>query len=125
MEKIFNKKLGNLGEDIAAKYLEEKGYKIVEQNCRNKWGEIDLICQVGAIHESPTLVFVEVKTRIGEQFGMPEDALNKNKIHRLIKNAEAYLTKNKYMVKSRIDAVCIVLNEEGKLKRVNHYENIS
>ncbi len=117
---MWNRNLGQLGENIARRYLENKGYKIVEQNCRNKWGEIDLICK-----EKDVLVFVEVKTRIGEQFGTPEDALNKNKIQRLIRNAQAYMARKKYMVEYRIDAVCIVLNEEKKLKRVNHYENIN
>lgn len=121
-----NLDLGYLGESIAKKYLGEKGYKILEQNCKNKYGEIDLICQVGAIHESPTLVFVEVKTRIGEQFGTPEDAINRNKIRRLIRNAQIYIARTKHnMVKYRIDAVCIVIDENKQLKRINHYENIS
>lgn len=123
MEKIFNKKLGNLGEDIAAKYLEGKGYKIVERNCRNKWGEIDLVAD-----KKRELVFVEVKTRSGEQFGTPEDSLNKNKIQRLIRNAQAYMARRDGIVPPRhyrIDAVCIVLDEKNQTQRIEHYENIT
>ena len=115
-----NLKLGALGESIAKKFLEDKGYKIIEQNCRNRYGEIDLVAK-----NKGDLVFVEVKTRIGERFGTPEDALNKNKIHRLVQNAQAYIVKRKYnMVKYRIDAICIVVDKNQQLKRLNHYENI-
>ena len=118
---MWNRNLGQLGENIARQYLENKGYKIVEQNCRNKYGEIDLV-----VRQKDTLVFVEVKTRIGEQFGTPEDAINKNKIHRLIRNAQVYIAKTRYnMVKYRIDAICIVLDKDKGPKRIDHYENIS
>jgi len=118
---VNNKILGKIGEDIANDYLKKQGYKIIEQNCRNKYGEIDLICR-----EKDVLVFVEVKTRIGEKFGLPEDAINKNKMHRLIRNAQAYIArKDLNMINYRIDAVCIVLQENNKLKRLNHYENIN
>lgn len=118
-----NKSLGKIGEDMAKEFLENKGYKIVEQNCRNKYGEIDLVCEQGK-----KLVFVEVKARIGEQFGLPEDAINRNKIKRLIKNSQAYMAYRAprdaiYMY--RIDAVCIVLDQALGLKRINHYENIT
>jgi len=116
-----NKILGRIGEDLAADYLEEKGYKILERNFQNRWGEIDLICQ-----KDNTAVFTEVKTRVGERFGLPENAINRNKIQRLTKNAAAYMSfkiKKKYN-NYRIDAICIVLDEQYKLKRINHYENI-
>lgn len=122
-----NLELGKLGENIAKQYLENKGYKIIEQNCRNKYGEIDLICQVGTIRESSTLVFVEVKTRIGEQFGTPENALTRDKVYRLVRNAQAYTQKKKYLNYRNysIDAVCIVLNEKNQTQRIDHYENIT
>lgn len=116
-----NKSIGKIGEDIAANFLEQKGYNVVEQNCQNKYGEIDLVCE-----KDDCTVFVEVKTRIGEQFGLPEDAINKNKIDKIANNAAAYMafkTNNADMY--RIDAVCIVLDENMKLKRINHYENIT
>ena len=120
--KGFNLEKGNLGENMAKKYLEEKGYSVVEQNYKNKWGEIDLI-----VKDKKELVFVEVKTRIGEQFGTPEDAINKDKINRLMKNSQAYMN---YKIKSadfsyRIDAICIVLDNKNNLIRINHYENIT
>ena len=115
-----NKKLGEIGEGMARDYLEERGYQIVEQNFQNRWGEIDLICQKDKI-----MVFVEVKTRVGERFGTPEDAINNEKKRKLFKNANAYMAFKKQKINSyRIDGVCIVLDEIGEIKRINHYENI-
>ena len=116
-----NIKLGRLGEDIAKKFLEEKGYKIIGRNYKNKYGEIDLI----ALKEN-TLTFVEVKTRLSEQFGLPENAINNNKIKKLKNNAAAYMAFKEKEIKSyTIDAVCIVLNEDYSLKKINHYKNIT
>ena len=106
---------------MARDFLKGKGYDIIEQNCQNRWGEIDLVCE-----KDNSIVFVEVKTRIGEQFGLPEDAINRNKINRMIKNAKAYMTyKTNNIYGYRIDAVCIVLDENNNLIRINHYENIT
>jgi putative endonuclease len=118
-----NLKLGSIGERIASNYLEEKGYKIIERNYENKYGEIDLICK-----DRDCLVFVEVKTRRGEQFGLPENAVDYKKIRRIARNAQAYIIrKNKscYNVNYRIDAVCIILDINNKINRISHYENIN
>ena len=119
-EKKHNIDIGCLGEDIARRYLENKGYIIVDQNYKNKYAEIDLI-----VRHKDNLVFVEVKTRIGEQFGIPEDAINRDKLRRLIRNAQVYMMRKNYDMDFRIDAVCIVLNEDKQPIRIDHYENIS
>ena len=119
----YNLEKGNLGEDIAKEHLEDRGYKILEQNYRNKYGEIDLV-----VRDNDSLVFVEVKTRIGEQFGIPEDAINFKKKAKLIRSAQAYMSWNKKArnYKSyRIDAICIVLNENKQVIRIGHYQNIT
>ena len=118
--KTENLKIGNLGEDIARQYLKRKGYVIIEYNHRNKYAEIDLITR-----KRKTLIFVEVRTKTNEQFGRPEESIDKKKIYRLIRNAKAYLGKMHYEGLARIDAVCIVLSEEGTCRRITHYENIS
>lgn len=128
-----NLKLGQLGEEIAKEYLHKKGFEILEHNCKNKYGEIDLVCQVGAIPELSTIVFVEVKTRIGEQFGGPEGALNREKVSRLVRNAQAYMIRLRSGHKLgelsspsyRIDAICLVLDQDKKVKRIDHYQNIT
>lgn len=119
--KLHNLDIGRLGENIAKEYLEKKGYFIIDQNYKNKYAEIDLI-----VRYKDNLVFVEVKTRINEQFGLPEQALNRNKMYRLIRNAQAYMAYNAKNYKSyRIDGICIVLDENKQVKRIDHYENIT
>ena len=113
--------IGKLGEEIARAYLEKNGYKIVEQNWRTKRGEIDIIVKKGDV-----LVFVEVRTKVGEQFGSPEDTLTHEKKRRLLWNAKAYVANKKYTGLYRIDALCIVLKGDGTEipQRLSHYESI-
>lgn len=111
---------GQTGENIAREYLENKGYKFIDQNYKNKWGEIDLICEKDKI-----IVFVEVKTRTGDRFGSPESAINNKKIQKLIKNSVAYMKFKKIDKSYRIDAISIVLEGSGKVQKMNHYENIT
>lgn len=116
----MNYELGQLGEEMAKEYLKNKGFEILEHNCKNKYGEIDLVCK-----DKDCLVFVEVKTRVGELFGGPEGALNKKKIRRLVRNANAYMAfKAKELSSYRIDAVCIVLAQNREVQRIDHYQNI-
>ena len=110
--------VGKKGEDIARKFLEKKGYKIIEQNYRTKYAEIDLIAG------KKDLVFVEVRTKVGENFGTPEETINKNKIRKLLGNALAYVSRKKWKGPYRIDAICIVLKSDYSVERLNHYENI-
>ena len=111
---------GQIGENIAREYLENKGYKFIEQNYKNKWGEIDLICE-----KDETIVFIEVKTRTEDRFGSPELAINNKKIQRLIKNSMAYMKFNKIDKSYRIDAISIILEGSGQAQKMNHYENIT
>ena len=111
--KKFNLQTGKLGEEIAREFLEKKGYKIIEQNYKTKYGEIDLVCQKGK-----ELVAVEVRTKKGDMFGSPEESLTKKKLHKIWFNAQARGA-------SRIDAVCIVLKLDNTVERLEHYENIT
>ena len=112
--------VGSMGESIAAKYLHRKGYHIIENNYRTRYAEIDLIAR-----KNNLLVFIEVKTRVGERYGSPEEAISHNKLYRLVKNAQAYIVRRSCMKEYRIDAVCIVLDESNCLKRISHHENIT
>ncbi len=113
-------KTGMRGEIIAKKFLQKKGYKIVEQNFRTKYSEMDLVAK-----KNNVLVFVEVRTKTNEHFGSPEQTINKNKINRLVRSAQAYAAYNKYFGNFRIDAVCIILNPDSSPKRITHYESIT
>ncbi|MEX1014071.1 MAG: YraN family protein [Candidatus Paceibacterota bacterium] len=125
-------KIGEIGEDLAEKYLKKKGYFILKRNYRTKYFEIDIICTfyapaclgfISGGHKS--LVFVEVRTKTNEDFGRPEESINKDKKKKLLKAAKLYVAFNDFEGNYRVDVICVVLNKEGnKLKRISHYENI-
>ena len=95
--------LGRLGEEIAAERLATRGYRIIERNFRTREGEVDLIAWDG-----PVLVFVEVKSRRGRAYGLPEESITPTKSERLIAVAYAYLQAMESPPEDwRIDAVAI------------------
>lgn len=100
--------LGKKGEQIARSYLEEKGYHILEINWRFKQTEIDLI-----VMKDEVLVFVEVKTRIGDYFGYPEDAVSRKKQTALQRGSAAYIHLHQYESELRFDIISITFREEG------------
>ena len=95
--------LAGRGENAAARYLREIGYKIIIRNYRSPLGEIDIIARDGE-----TLVFVEVKTRTGDD-PMPEDQVNPAKQHQLTKAAKSYLSRyGSPQPPARFDVVAVV-----------------
>lgn len=122
--KQFNFQKGKLGEKIAKDFLVKKNYKIIQTNFQNRFGEIDLIAADGQ-----TLVFVEVKLKIGEDFGFPEEMISPRKIHQIENQAQVFLQQNPRISvqypQQRIDAICIVTDQNNNIKRINHYQNIS
>src|SRR5690348_12429273 len=80
------KRLGDLGERLAAGKLAELGYNLIETNWRCEIGELDAV----AWHEK-CLVFIEVRTRRGNGAGSPEESLTSTKQQRLQRLVEAYL----------------------------------
>lgn len=80
--------VGREGEDAAAVYLAERGYRILERNLRLRAGEIDLVAE-----ESGYLVFVEVKTRTSSGYGTAAEAVTAQKRRQLIRLAGLYLAR--------------------------------
>lgn len=119
MLKQYNTQTGRLGEKLASDYLQKKGYKIVEQNYRTKYAEIDLVAR-----KKDVLVFVEVRTKVGEQFGTPEETLNWKKVQKVKRNAFSYVARAKWNKLYRVDGMCIVLDKNHGVQRLEHYENI-
>ncbi|MDP2641612.1 MAG: YraN family protein [Candidatus Yanofskybacteria bacterium] len=114
----IHNEVGKRGEMLARKYLEGKGYKILEQNYKTKRGEVDIIAK-----HNDTLVFVEVRTKRHEQFGTPEDTINYHKKRKMMLNAKAYTVRSKHNGLFRIDAICAIMTEYG-VARITHYEDI-
>ena len=93
--------VGRYGEKLAAEYLQKNKYRIVERNFNCKYGEIDLIAWDGNC-----VIFVEVKARKDDQFGMPREAVNWHKQQTIVKCATYWLYKNKQTgVPVRFDVV--------------------
>lgn len=115
--KKFNWKTGRAGESFAASALEKKGYQILEKNFSNKFGEIDIIAK-----DKDVLVFVEVKTKIGDEFGLPEEMVGPGKLQKVRNMATMYMKGQ--LVVCRIDVVAIVINEQYEIQRFTHYENV-
>lgn len=108
--------LGAAGEAAAAAWLEARGYTIVARNVRTRYGEIDLVAR----HES-LVVFVEVKSRTGEAFGHPAEAIMPLKQHRLARLAASYLHRwGLDHCAIRFDAISVRLDVSGTVSDIEH-----
>ncbi|MBE5820947.1 MAG: YraN family protein [Clostridiales bacterium] len=106
--------IGKIGEDIAVKYLLEKGYQILERNFECKQGEIDIVAK-----DKEEYVFVEVKTRSNENYGKPKDAVDETKKKHIYRSVEFYVYINQLENKPiRIDVIQIYKKKEKYL--LNH-----
>lgn len=98
-------RLGNRGENLALEYLKNRGYEILSNNYRCHFGEVDIIAR-----KNNEIIFAEVKTRSGNSYGYPEEAVDKNKIKHIRKVAEAYIADNKLSeISIRFDVISIEL----------------
>lgn len=110
------RKLGSQAEALAAAYLTKLGYKIIAQNINYRFGELDIVAR-----DKQILVFIEVKHRRSQTYGMPYEAVTRSKQHKIILAAHAYLQKYPgKMPICRFDVVSLV----GDLKNP-HIEHIS
>jgi len=111
--------LGRTGERLAAEELSRRGYRIVEQNFRCSYGEIDLVTE-----EGDDLVFVEVKTRRGMAYGLPEDAVSLRKQRKIVQVASFYLDLHACAERPwRIDVVAIQMSQQGRLEEIRVYQH--
>ena len=112
-------RLGRWGEKRCEKFLKKLGYRKLTQNFSCRAGEIDLIMT----DATGVLVFVEVKTRTGEDFTATEDVITTTKRNKLIKTARYFIASNKLEDRPlRFDVVTIVLGPTGR-EQIRHYEN--
>lgn len=110
--------IGQSGEDLATAWLKEKGMRVLVRNFRCPGGEIDLVCE-----DESTLVFVEVKTRTTVNYGVPGQAVDRNKTRKMIRAAMTYLSQKKAWDRScRFDFVGIVF-QAGEIT-VEHLEDV-
>jgi putative endonuclease len=109
--------LGKQGEEVAERFLKQKGYKLVERNYRCSAGEVDLI-----VLDRRVIVFVEVKTRSGDRFGSPLEAVESRKQRKMMRAAQFFLAqKGLHQRDARFDVVGI--SWPGGEPLVEHIEN--
>lgn len=108
--------LGDRGERVAARMLQGKGYRILARQCRQRFGEIDLIAL-----DQDCLVFVEVKTRSTDRAGRPGEAVDRRKQGRITRAALAWLKgRNLLEFRSRFDIVAVTWRR-GEAPVVEHF----
>lgn len=116
------RKFGDAGEKIAEKYLETKGYAIIEKNYLRPWGEIDIVSK-----KDETIVFFEVKTREAKhvEHYLAESSVNRSKIRKLQKICETYLLERKYRYNQewQIDVLAISINKDRRKAKIKHFRN--
>jgi len=109
--------LGKEGERVAERYLQKKGYTLVERNYRCPPGELDLI-----VLDRRVVVFVEVKTRTGHGFGSPLEAVEFRKQRKMIQVAQFFLAEKRLQQRdARFDVVGV--SWPGRDPVVEHIEN--
>ena len=115
-----NKGTGELGEEVGANFLIERGYRIVERNFRCKGGEVDIIARDP---RDKSLVFIEVKTRRGLSYGVPQLAVTPFKQRQISKAALTWLSKNRlHDTNARFDVIAILLHTGGQ-HAIDHIKN--
>ncbi len=111
--------IGQWGEEIAARYLESKGYTIFARNFHTRRGEIDIVAGNESI-----LIFIEVKTRSSHTFAYPEDSVTRRKQAAMLDAAEDYLRKHPESPESwQFDVIAIERKVAGQ-PEIFHFENV-
>ena len=125
MAKTKKRQFGDLGEDVVGKYLENKGFEILDRNYLRPWGEIDIVAKKdGRLH------FVEVKTisRESRDRGYrAEDNMHPRKIQRLHRAIQTYLLQKRVgeEVLWQLDLACAVLDLNTRRAKVEILSNIT
>jgi putative endonuclease len=107
---------GKAGETHAMRFLQEKGFQILETNYRARHAEIDLIAQGDKL-----LIFVEVKTRTNVRFGQPETFVDGAKARLVMKAAEHYIFATNWPHDVRFDVVAVTIYADDV--QITHIED--
>ena len=111
--------VGARAEDLAAALLEARGYRIIERNWRRPEGELDLVAD-----DRGVLVFVEVRSRTGEERGHPLETVNARKRARVVRAARLYLENvQPAATESRFDVVGVTFARDEAPPAITHVED--
>lgn len=117
--KKYNKEIGKYGETIARDFLINNGYKILDMNYSNRYGEIDIICTINDL-----IIFCEIKSRYTNTFGSPMESVTYYKQKQIIKLSQIYLLYKKYQnFNVRYDIIEIIFNNINTSFKLNHIKD--
>jgi len=129
-QKKNTRAVGDMGEHIAAQYLVEKGFDILETNYWRKWGELDIVAKKGNV-----VTFVEVKTvsyetkekleyAVSHETWRPEEQVHQFKMHQIAKALETWISERNYEGDWQIDVLAVRIVPRETFATVKHIENI-
>ena len=112
----YNKTIGKYGETIAADYLINNGYKILDRNFQTRYGEVDII---GV--KDDLIIFFEVKSRYTKSFGTPLESVTCHKKGKIVSISSYYIyVNNLYDYNIRYDVIEIIFNHLNDTYKINH-----
>jgi putative endonuclease len=111
-----NQKIGKLGQQIAVKFLKDKGFKIIDQNIYFREGEIDILAEKENI-----LSFIEVKTRTNLKFGYPEEGVTDEKMEHLEDALELYIAQHDIDQECVLEIISVFLDLKNKKAYIKHF----
>jgi len=118
--KTLKKIIGDFGEDLAVKYLAQKGYRILDRNVKIGYQEIDIVARF-----DQKIVFIEVKTKTSNAFGCADEAITSRQIKNLKKALSIYLYKHRYSQNNiGLDLFAIDIDKFKKTAKIKHYKDI-
>ena len=113
-----NLKIGKIGEEYARNFLISQQFNIIDANYYCRWGEIDIVAK-----KKDIIIFIEVKTKVGDKTGKPYEAINFYKLKKLKRTISYYLLKNSLNNhKLSLKIISIILNKDYSLKQLKVYD---
>jgi len=114
IKKTTTRIIGQKGENLAVDHLRQSNYQILDRNFKIRLGELDIVA-----FDQDQVVLVEVKTRSGTKFGLPEEVINKKKLNKIKQVGQVWLDQHPQFPQSlRIDLIAILGD------KIKHYKNI-
>jgi putative endonuclease len=118
----LKRKFGDLGENLAVRYLEKRGFEVIDRNYQKPWGEIDIVARKPSL-----LYFIEVKTRDAKnvEHYLAEYSIDALKKRKLQKICETYLAEKRYPYdqKWQIDVIAVEIDKFQKRAKIRRIKN--
>ena len=119
-KQTYQQHTGQQGEDLAADFLQEQGYQILDRNYHSRFGEVDLVAE-----KDQTIVFVEVKARTNDRFGLPEESVTPEKLEKIYDTALLWLQEHPDKPDDwRVDVIAIQMDQTHQAKDIQHFIDI-